>query len=141
MKKSELRQIIKEEIQGYSKYLGKTKGLTSNELSQILTKIAKQRPEEEDSEEERARRGNAILDKANPENVARINRGERPVYEGEEKQEKYKVFFYKGDDDYDWDVMATSEEGAIKKVQNGEVTGPYGQSLPKLARKFSAKKV
>jgi hypothetical protein len=141
MKKSELRQIIKEEIQGYSKYLGKTKGLTSNELSQILTKIAKQRPEEEDSEEERARRGNAILDKANPENVARISRGEKPVYEGEGKQEKYKVFFYKGDDDYDWDVMATSEEDAINKVQNGEVKGPYGQSLPRLARKFSAKKV
>lgn len=40
MKKSELRQIIKEEIQGYSKYIGKTKGLTSDELSQILTKIA-----------------------------------------------------------------------------------------------------
>jgi hypothetical protein len=140
MKKSELRQIIKEEIQGYSKYIGKTKGLTSNELSQILTKIAKERPEEEDSEEEKIKRGNAILDKANPENIARIIRGEKPIYE-EQEQHKYTVFFYVNDDDYDWDVIATSEQDAIKKVQSGEVKGPYGQSLPRLARKFSAKKV
>ena len=140
MKKSQLVQIIKEEMTGYSSQIGKTKGGTTDEFMQILTKIAKERPEEEDSEEEKIKRGNAILDKSNPENVARITRGERPVYEGEEKQEKYKVFFYKGDDDYDWDVMATSEEDAIKKVESGEVNGPYGQTLPRGARKFSAKK-
>ena len=107
MTKTELKQaikeIIQEEIGGFSPQIGKTTGGTSNEFMQILTKIAKGRPEEE--------------------------------------QEKYKVFFYVNDEDYDWDVMATSEEDAIKKVQNGEVKGPYGQSLPRLARKFSAEKV
>jgi hypothetical protein len=77
MKKSELRQIIKEELQGYSKYLGKTKGGTSDEFMQILTKIAKGAGEGD------AERGNAILDKANPDNVDRITRGEDPIYEGE----------------------------------------------------------
>ena len=41
MKKSQLVRLIKEELQGYSKYLGKTKGGTSDEFMQILTKIAK----------------------------------------------------------------------------------------------------
>lgn len=54
--------------------------------------------------------------------------------------EKYTVFFYTNDRDHDWDVMATSEEDAIKKVESGEATGPNGQTLPRLARKFSAKK-
>ena len=140
MKKSQLRQIVKEAM-GYSKYApgGTTRGGTTDDFRTILTAIAKQRPEEQDSEEERAIRGNAILDKANPENVARITRGEKPIYEESDLQ-KYTVVFYTNDDDYDWDVMATSEEDAIKKVQSGEVTGPYGQTLPRLARKFSAKK-
>ena len=140
MKKSQLRQIVKEAM-GYSKYTpdGTTKGGTTDDFRDILTAIAKSRPEEEDSEEERARRGNAILDKANPENVARITRGEKPIYEESDLQ-KYTVFFYTNDDDHDWDVMATSEEDAINKVQSGEATGPYGQTLPRLARKFSAKK-
>jgi len=87
MKKSQLRELIKEAI-GYSKYApgGTTKGGTTDDFRTILTAIAKQRPEEEDSEEERAMRGNAILDKANPENVARITRGEKPIYEAEGKQ-------------------------------------------------------
>lgn len=138
MKRSQLAEIIREELQGYSKYTGKTKGGTPDEFMQILTKIAKGTDEEE--YEGDAERGHAILDKANPENVTRITRGEKPVYEGEGKQEKYKVFFYTGDDDYDWDVMATSEEDAIAKVKSGEVKGPYGQTLPRIARKFSAQK-
>jgi hypothetical protein len=143
MTKTELKQTIKEviqeELKGYSQYTpgGVTKGGTTDDFRQILTKIAKG-PENYEGDPER---GNKILDKANPDNVARILRGEKPVYEGEGKLEKYTVFFYKGDDDYDWDVMATSEEDAIKKVQSGEVKGPYGQELPRLARKFSAKKV
>lgn len=79
MKKSKLVQIIKEELRGYSKYLGKTKGGTSDEFMQILTKIAKG----EDKYEGDPEKGNKILDKANPENVDRILRGEKPVYEGE----------------------------------------------------------
>lgn len=75
MKRSQLEQIIREEFQGYSKYLGKTKGGTSDEFTQILTKIAKGGPQGD------AERGNKILDKANPDNVARIIRGEKPMYE------------------------------------------------------------
>lgn len=77
MKKSQLKKLIQEELQGYSKYLGKTRGGTSDEFMQILTKIAKGEGEGD------AERGNAILDKANPDNVQRILRGEKPVYEGE----------------------------------------------------------
>lgn len=136
MKKSQLIKLIQEELQGYSKYLGKTKGGTSDEFMQILTKIAKGRPEDKqegdkdfpplpheelhgysqkttpEGEHEtwavyfdpktntynerhrvpgetvfgrkgNAERGNKILDKANPDNVDRILRGEKPVYEGE----------------------------------------------------------
>ena len=142
MKKSELRQLVLEAIQGYSKYApgGITKGGTTGDFRGILTAIAKSLPDTEDSEEDRVTRGNAILDKANPENVDRITRGEEPVYEENDLQ-KYTVFFYTNDDDHDWDVMATSEEDAIEKVQSGKATGPYGQTLPRLARKFSAKKV
>jgi len=134
MKKSQLRQLILEAIQGYSKYApgGVTKGGTTDDFRTILTRIAKG--------EDQVARGNAILDKANPENVDKITRGEEPVYEENDLQ-KYTVFFYTNDDDHDWDVMATSEEDAIEKVQSGKATGPYGQTLPRLARKFSAKKV
>jgi hypothetical protein len=81
MKRSQLAEIIREELQGYSKYIGKTKGGTSDEFMRILTAIAK--GEEEESYEGDAERGNAILDKANLNNVDRIVRGEKPVYEGE----------------------------------------------------------
>jgi hypothetical protein len=81
MKKSQLVKLIKEELQGYSKYIGKTKGGTSDEFTRILTAIAnKVNPEEYKGD---AERGHAILDKANPDNVARITRGEKPIYEGE----------------------------------------------------------
>lgn len=75
MKRSQLAEIIREELQGYSKYIGKTKGGTPEEFMQILTAIAK------GTEEGDAERGNAILDKANPDNVDRITRGEDPIYE------------------------------------------------------------
>lgn len=80
MKRSQLVSIIKEELRGYSKYLGKTKGGTPDEFMQILTKIAKGEDEKYVGDPQR---GNAILDKANPDNVARILRGEDPIYEGE----------------------------------------------------------
>ena len=133
MKRSQLREIVLEEMRGYSPQIGQTRGGHSDEFMKILTKVAKGRPEEEDSEEEKARRGHAILDKANPENVARITRGEKPIYEGEEKT--YTVYYYtidKRGDDQDWDetVQATSEEDAIAKVK---------ANAPRLARAFSAK--
>ncbi len=80
MKRSQLVDIIKEELQGYSKYIGKTKGGTPDEFMQILTKIAKGEDEKYQGDPQR---GDAILDKANPDNVARITRGEDPIYEGE----------------------------------------------------------
>lgn len=82
MKKSELKKMIQEELKGFSKYAdnGTTKGGTTDDFRNILTKIAKG-PEDEDSEEEKAKRGNKILDKANPDNVAKILRGEKPTYD------------------------------------------------------------
>jgi hypothetical protein len=85
MKRSQLRELVLEAMKGYSPQIGQTKGGTTDDFRNILTAIAKGRPEEEDSEEEKARRGHAILDKANPDNVARITRGEKPIYEGDRK--------------------------------------------------------
>ena len=80
---------------GYSKYAqgGTTKGGTTDDFRNILTAIAKEPASYElpdfsaDLEKGRqaasVRRGNKILDKANPDNVARITRGEEPIYEGE----------------------------------------------------------
>lgn len=84
MKKTALKNIIKEilkEEKGYSRYApgGTTSGLTKANLDKILLRIAKGEDLEGDSEE----RGNKVLDKANPENVARIIRGEEPIYNEE----------------------------------------------------------
>ena len=73
MKRSELREIIREALQGYSKYTGKTQGGTSADFMKILTAIAK-------GEKTQVDRGNDVLDRANPDNVDRITRGEKPVY-------------------------------------------------------------
>ena len=135
MKRSELRKVIVEAMKGYSKYAqgGETKGGTTDDFRNILTAIAKGRSQEGDPV-----RGNKILDKANPENVARISRGEKPIYE-EGAEQDYTVIFYVNDMDYDWDVKATSPEDAIAKVKSGEVKGPYDQTLPRTARGFTAK--
>ena len=127
-------------MKGYSKYVqgGETKGGTTNDFRNILTAIAKGNPDK-DSEEEKARRGHAILDKANPDNVARITRGEKPIYEGEDQQ-TYLVYYRVGEDgDDNVEVKATSPEDAIAKVKSGEVKGPYNQDIPRTARGFSAK--
>lgn len=135
--RTKLAKIFKIDLNedGYERKDGKlvphTDKFNSTKLSSILTRIAKERPEEEEKYQGDPVRGNKILDRGNPD---------IPLDE-ENGLEKYTVFFYTNDDDYDWDVMATSEEDAIKKVQSGEATGPYGQTLPRLARKFSAKKV
>jgi hypothetical protein len=120
MKKSELRQIIKEELQGFSKYVGKTKGGTTDDFRNILTKIAK--GQDGDKYQGDPEKGNKILDKANPENVARILKGEKPVYESKEKEYKieYAYRYGKDGDDTDFDIIkikATSESEAIKKAK------------------------
>lgn len=57
----------------------------------------------------------------------------------EAKEQPYVVLFWTGDDDWDWDVMATSTEDAIDKVKSGKAKGPHGESLPRTARNFTAK--
>lgn len=80
MKKSVLRKIIKEELNkvGYSKFIsgGKTTG-SDADFSEILWNLVHGKDQET--------RGNDALDRANPENVDRITRGEEPIYEGEGK--------------------------------------------------------
>ena len=63
MKKSQLVNIIKEELRGYSKYLGKTKGGTSDEFMQILTKIALGAEPENSADLNKADSGNKDADK------------------------------------------------------------------------------
>ena len=131
MNKSKLRQLVKEAM-GYSKYApgGTTKGGTTDDFRNILTEIVNDRPEEEEKYQGDPENGHRILDRGNP-NI--------PL-DAENNLEKYTVFFYTNDGDHDWDVMATSEEDAIEKVKSGEATGPYGQTLSRLARNFSAEK-
>ena len=130
MKRSELREIVREALQGHSKYTGKTQGGTSADFMKILTAIAKGEPTQ-------VEKGNAVLDKANPDNVAKILNGEKPVYEEQELQ-NYLVHYRIGEDDEDdVQVKATSPEEAIEKARAGKTAG--GQSMPRLARGFSAK--
>jgi len=174
MKRSELREIVREALQGHSKYTGKTQGGTSADFMKILTAIAKGEPTQ-------VEKGNAVLDKANPDNVAKILNGEKPVYEAdkteltqdpetkeftrrmkltpkdkettgkvqdmmakerglkeEEELQNYLVHYRVGEDDEDdVQVKATSPEEAIEKARAGKTAG--GQSMPRLARSFSAK--
>lgn len=87
MKKLHLRNIIKEvllEEKGYSRFSpgGTTDGLTKKTLDKILLRIANGDAEVSEDEDQVAR-GNKVLDRADPENVARILRGEEPVYNEE----------------------------------------------------------
>ena len=138
--RTKLAKIFKIELDeevGYSKYApgGITKGGTTADFTTILTNLVKGG--------DQITRGNKSIDKGDPQKGNDIlDRGNPDIPLDEENGlEKYTVFFYTNDDDYDWDVMATSEEDAIAKVKSGEAKGPYDQTLPRLARKFSAKKV
>jgi len=76
MKKSQLRQVIREELNkiGYSKYkAGGTTTGSDTDFSEILWNLVHGKDQET--------RGNDVLDRANPENVDRITRGEEPMYE------------------------------------------------------------
>ena len=106
--KSIVSEIIKEEIQGYSKYIGKTKGLTSDELSRILTKIANELPPLETPPSE--------------------------IKESEEKE--YTVDYWyrygKDGDDKEMDdikVKASSEAEAIEKAKQGARKGAMSSSF------------
>jgi hypothetical protein len=87
-----------------------------------------------------ADKGNKILDKANPDNVAAILRGEKPMKEGEEKE--YTVDYWyrygKDGDDKEMDditVKASSEEEAIKKAKEGARRGAMSSSFEIRKRK------
>jgi hypothetical protein len=77
MKRSQLREIVLEAMKGYSKYApgGTTNGGTTADFGTILKNVALGK--------DQVTRGNDTLDKANPGNVAKISRGEKPIYEGE----------------------------------------------------------
>lgn len=85
MKKSELVKIIKEELQGYSPQIGKTKGLTPDTLNKILKKIASGDDYEPEGE---------VDEKKRPGLWANINakrkRGEKPSH-GNSKAHKDAV--------------------------------------------------
>ena len=119
MKKSELKEMIKSAV---------SESLKSYTKDPKTGKLVARKNTTEAYKGD-ADRGNAILDKANTSNVDRISKGEQ----------KYIVSFRVGDDDDDVEVKASSPEDAISKLKSGEVTLAYGQSLPRLARSFSAK--
>jgi len=79
MKKSQLRELVLEAMKGYSKYApgGTTSGGTTADFATILKNVALGK--------DQVTRGNDTLDKANPDNVAKISRGEKPIYEGDAK--------------------------------------------------------
>ena len=60
----------------------------------------------------------------------------------EAAEQVYTVKFWtiQNDDDmdWDWDVKATSPEDAIERVKSGKAKGPHGETVSRIARKFSA---
>jgi len=80
MKRSQLRELVLKEITGYSKYApgGTTQGGTTDDFRNILTAIAKQRPEEEEKYQGDPKRGNDILDRGNPD--IPLDEGEGKMY-------------------------------------------------------------
>lgn len=142
MKRSQLVGIIKEELQGYSKYLGKTKGGTPDEFMQILTKIAKGEDEKYQGDPQR---GNAILDKANPDNVDRILRGEDPIYEGEGVKNVYSKHPYIKDmlnaminTDGTVELQIYGTKGGLPIKQTAAI--PLAQFTPEYVEKHTSQK-
>jgi dsDNA-binding SOS-regulon protein len=121
-----LKNILSELL----KEIGETHPVHKKINSKLLQIV--NRGEEDEKYVGNADKGNKILDRANPDNVAAILRGEKPMNEGEEQE--YEVSFYvmQNDDDMDYDqvVKASSPEDAIEKVK---------KDAPSRARKFTAK--
>jgi len=78
MAKLKLKNILSELL----KEIGETHPV-HKKINDKLMQIAKRGFDAEERETGDPDRGNAILDKANLDNVARITRGEDPIYEGE----------------------------------------------------------
>jgi len=106
MKKSQLIQLIKEEI-GYSRHVpgGKTNGGTTKDFMDIFTAIAKS-GQEQDKYEGDPKNGEYILkNKANKANVKRILNGEEPIYEAQQHEyTKQDLVWYLGELDQNTQV-------------------------------------
>jgi len=77
-----------------------------------------------------AGKGNKILDKANPDNVAAILRGEKPMNESE--KEYIVDYWYRYGEDKEMDdikVKASSEEEAIIKAKQSARKGAMSSSF------------
>jgi hypothetical protein len=137
MSKIKLKSIVSEII----KEMIDTHPVHKN-INDKLMQIAKRGFDAEEREMYKgdADKGNKILDKANPKNVAAILRGEKPMNEGEEKE--YTVDYWyrygKDGDEKDMDditVKASSEEEAIKKAKEGARRGAMSSSFEIRKRK------
>lgn len=83
MKKSELRELVREIVGGYEpdgkgNLVPHSDKFDSTKLSSILTKVAKGQPTGGD-----AKNGEDVLARANQKNVNRILGGKKPIYQGE----------------------------------------------------------
>jgi hypothetical protein len=133
MSKIKLKAIVSEII----KEMVDTHPIHKN-INDKLMQIAKRGfdAEEEETYKGDADKGNKILDKANPDNVAAILRGEKPMKEGEGEEKEYTVNYWyrfgKYGDDKDWDdikVKATSEAEAIEKAKQQARKGAMSSSF------------
>ncbi len=133
MSKIKLKAIVSEII----KEMVDTHPVHKN-INDKLMQIAKRGFDAEERETYKgdADKGNKILDKANPDNVAAILRGEKPIKEGEGEEKEYTVNYWyrfgKYGDDKDWDdikVKASSEAEAIEKAKQQARKGAMSSSF------------
>ena len=129
MSKLKLKNILSELL----KEIGETHPV-HKKINDKLMQIAKRGFDAEERETGDPKKGNAILDKANPDNVARIMKGEKPIYETEEKE--YTVDYWyrygKDGDDKEMDdikVKASSETEAIEKAKQQARKGAMSSSF------------
>ena len=127
--KSIVSEIIKEMVDTHPIH---------QKINNKLMQIARRGFESDDDEKYAgdADKGNKILDKANPDNVAAILRGEKPMKEGEGEEKEYTVNYWyrfgKYGDDKEMDdikVMASSESEAIEKAKQGARKGAMSSSF------------
>jgi hypothetical protein len=137
MSKIKLKSIVSEII----KEMIDTHPVHKN-INDKLMQIAKRGFDAEEREMYKgdADKGNRILDKANPDNVAAILRGEKPMKEGEEKE--YTVDYWyrygKDGDDKEMDditVKASSEAEALEKAKQQARRGAMSSSFEIRKRK------
>ena len=125
--KSIVSEIIKEMVDTHPIH---------QKINNKLMQIARRGFESDDDEKYAgdADKGNKILDKANPDNVAAILRGEKPMKEGEGEEKEYTVYYWYryGDNEKDWidiTVKASSEAEAIEKAKQGARKGAMSSSF------------